>query len=321
MEELNLVVNSSPHLRDKDSTASIMRDVVIALTPAGIYAVYLFGVRALYVIAVSVAACVVSEYISCKVMKKKVSIYDWSAVVTGILLAYTLPPTVPLWLPLIGGAFAIVIVKMLFGGIGYNFVNPALAARAFLAASWPVLMTTWIKPGMDAVSGATPLALIKKGGEAAGGALPSLMDLFIGNVGGSLGETSAVLLLIGGIYLILRKVITPEIPVMFIGTVAVMTWLLGGNNGLFTGDFLYHILAGGLFLGAFFMATDYTTSPVTFKGRIIMGIGCGIITAVIRLYGGYPEGVCYSILLMNVAVPLIDKYTIPRKFGGVSANA
>ncbi len=238
---------------------------------------------------------------------------------TGILLAFNLSPLVPLWVAAIGGAFAIIIVKQLFGGLGHNFVNPALAARAFLMASWPVQMTNWKTPGVDAVSSATPLALIKSGSEATG-QLPGLLELFIGNVGGCLGETSALALLLGAVYLLARRVITLEIPAAFIGTVGLMTWILGGEK-LFTGDFIYHILAGGLMLGAFFMATDYTTSPMTFKGRVIMGIGCGMLTAIIRLFGGYPEGVSYSILLMNLAVPLIDRYIIPKSFGGVAKNA
>jgi electron transport complex protein RnfD len=205
--------------------------------------------------------------------------------------------------------------KQLFGGLGHNFVNPALAARAFMMASWPVQMTAWQKPGWDAVSSATPLAIIKNGSEVSGQQMPQLLDMFLGNIGGTIGETSALAILIGAAYLVMRKVITLELPVAFIGTVGFMTWMLGGK-GMFTGDFVYHIFAGGLMLGAFFMATDYTTSPVTFKGRIIMGIGCGLLTSIIRLYGGYPEGVSYSILLMNLVVPMIDRFVIPKSFGG-----
>ncbi len=317
--EFSLLAGSSPHIKGKESTSRIMLDVIIALAPAAVAAFYYFGLRAALLIVVTVSACVLSEYITSKILKKKSPIKDLSAVVTGILLAFNLSPDVPLWVAAIGGVFAIVIVKQLFGGLGHNFINPALAARAFLMASWPVPMTTWTTPGADAISSATPLALIKKGGEAVG-QLPSLTDLFIGNVGGCIGETSALALLIGAAYLLARRVISLEIPVAFIGTVGLMTWILGGET-LFTGDFLYNILAGGLMLGAFYMATDYTTSPVSFRGKIIMGIGCGLLTSVIRLYGGYPEGVSYSILLMNLVVPLIDRYLVPVGFGGVKKNA
>lgn len=314
-----LLASSSPHIRSGISTQGIMRDVVIALLPAMAAGVYFFQIKALLVILVTVASCVVSEYISNRIMKKNQTIGDLSAVVTGILLALNLPPSIPLWIAAIGGAFAIVIVKSLFGGLGHNFINPALSARAFMMASWPVQMTSWTNP-VDALSSATPLALIKKGGEAAGEALPTYWNLFIGNVGGCIGETSAIALLLGAAYLLYKRVITPHIPLAFIGTLAVMTWILGGAS-LFTGDVVYHILSGGLILGAFFMATDYTTSPTTRKGMIIMGIGCGLLTAIIRLYGGYPEGVSYSILLMNVAAPLIERYTKPKSFGGEKLHA
>lgn len=319
MEQLNLTVSSSPHIRSKTNTSKIMLDVIIALIPAGIYSIYLFGLKSLVVILTSVTTCVVSEYVACKVMKKGNSTPDLSAVVTGILLAFTLPPTVPLAVVVVGGVFAIVIVKMLFGGIGYNFANPALAARAFLTASWPLFMTAWINPGPDAVTSATPLAVLRWGARS-GQLKPGLLDLFIGNIPGCIGETSALLLLIGGLYLVYRKVIGLEIPLSFIGTVALFTWLFGGE-GIGTGDFMYHILSGGLFLGAFFMATDYTTSPVSRDGKIILGIGCGLITSIIRLYGGYPEGVCYSILLMNILVPFIDRAAARRRYGGVKSNA
>lgn len=314
-----LVAGSSPHLRSSESTSDIMRDVIIALLPAAAASVYFFGYRAALAILVTVLSSVGAEYASNRIMKKEVTVGDYSAAVTGLLLAFNLPPSIPLWIAAIGGAFAIVAVKSIFGGLGHNFVNPALAARAFLMASWPVAMTDWTTPGVDGVSAATPLALIKKGTESVG-QVPSLFDLFVGNVGGCIGETSALALLIGAAYLLFKKVITLEIPASFIAATGIMTWMLGGER-IFSGDFVYHILAGGLILGAFFMATDYTTSPVTFKGRIIMGVGCGILTSVIRLYGGYPEGVSYSILLMNLAVPIIDKLTIPVSFGGEKANA
>ncbi len=312
--EINLLAGSSPHLRSSTNTQKIMRDVIIALLPATIASLYFFKVRAAMLILVTVISCVVAEYAWCKITKKENTINDLSAVVTGILLAFNLSPAVPVWVAAIGGVFAIIIVKQLFGGLGHNFVNPALAARAFMMASWPVQMTDWQKPGWDAVSSATPLAIMKGGSEVSG-QMPLLWDMFLGNIGGTIGETSVLALLIGAAYLVVRKVITLELPVAFIGTVGLMTWMLGGE-GLFTGDFVYHIFAGGLMLGAFFMATDYTTSPVTFKGRIIMGVGCGILTSIIRLYGGYPEGVSYSILLMNLVVPMIDRFMIPKSFGG-----
>ncbi|MGL4370234.1 MAG: RnfABCDGE type electron transport complex subunit D [Spirochaetota bacterium] len=319
-ENMKLTAGSSPHLRSGQTTVSIMRDVIIALLPALAAGIYFFRMKAFLVIAVTLAACVLSEYLYNKITKKPMTIRDCSAAVTGILLAFNLPPSIPLWMAAFGGVFAIIITKMLFGGLGRNFINPALAARAFMMASWPVAMTTWTTPLLDTVSSATPLAIIKKGSESANVIPPDITQLFIGNVAGCIGETSAIALLLGAAYLLIRRVITWEIPFFFIGTVAFMTWMLGGQT-LFTGNVLYHLFAGGLMLGAFFMATDYTTSPVTFKGKIIMGIGCGLLTSVIRLYGGYPEGVCYSILIMNLAVPLIDKFTMPKSFGGKKAHA
>jgi len=296
-----------------------MFDVVLALIPAALAAVYFFGVRVLFIIGLSVLSAVLTEALIQKLTKKPITINDWSAVVTGILLAYNLPPTAPWWLPVIGSAIAIALVKHAFGGLGQNFMNPALAARAILLAAWPVRMTSWQIPGVDTVSTATPLAILK-GTEAGAAQLPSLWDAFLGNIGGCIGETSALALLIGAAYLLYRGVINWRIPFTFIGTVALLTWIFGGD-GLFTGNAIMHILTGGLILGAFFMATDYPSSPVTPLGQIIMGIGCGIITSVIRLYGGYPEGVSYSILIMNIAAPLIDRYTEPRIYGEVKNNA
>ncbi len=311
--ENKLIVSSSPHIRSDESTSKIMRDVVIALLPATAAGIYFFRMGAVKVIIASVIAAVVTEAIVQKIRKKPVTINDWSAVVTGLLLAFNIPASAPWWLPVIGAIFAIAIVKQAFGGLGHNFINPALAARAMLLASWPVQMTNWISPGADAVSTATPLNLIEET-ETVVQSLPSICDLFIGNIGGCIGETSALMLILGGIYLIYRKVITPRIPVIYILTVAVLTFLLGGFDIQYM---IYHILAGGLMLGAIYMATDYASSPVTPKGQVIFALGCGIITTVIRLYGGYPEGVSYSILLMNVATPLIDKYTSPKIFGEV----
>lgn len=320
MEE-RFLVTSSPHVYDRDSISRIMLDVVIALLIPLIGGVYFFGVQALILAAVSVAACVVFEYLWCAVCKKKSTIHDCSAIVTGLLLAMSVPATLPLWMVIVGDFFAIVIVKQFFGGIGKNFMNPALAARALLLASFPVPMTTWVnalasRGGIDAVSSATPLAVAKAGEMGA----YSYMDLFLGKVPGCIGETSVLLLLIGAAYLLIRGVIHLRVPLFYLGTLAVVTFVFGGET-LFAGDFLYHLLSGGVVLGAFFMATDYTTSPITPKGKIIMGIGCGLITAVIRLYGGYPEGVTYAILFMNALTPLIDRLTLPKRFGEVRKHA
>lgn len=304
-----LVVSVSPHIVTPQSTQSIMRDVAVALFPAMAAAVYFFGVRSLVVIIVCVITCVLSEYICRKVMKRPSMISDGSAVVTGILLAFCLPPAIPLWTAAVGAAFSIVVGKELFGGIGHNPFNPALVGRAVLLASWPVQMTVWSKPvrvicgSIDGLSTATPLVRIKEGILSAG-----TVDLFLGQVSGCLGETSAIALLIGAGYLLFRGVINWRIPVSYVGTVAIMAGVLGGN-------IVYHIFAGGLMLGAFFMATDYVTSPITPKGKIVFGVGCGVLTMLIRLYGGFPEGVCYSILLMNALTPLIERFTQPKMYG------
>lgn len=307
--ENKLIGSSSPHIRSDETTQKLMLEVIIALLPALIASVFYFGFRSLLLVVASVISAVLTEYVCQKIMKKPVTVSDLSAVVTGILLAFNVPPSVPWWIPVIGSAFAIAIGKQIFGGIGFNFVNPALAGRAFLMASWSSLMTTgWIDPATDAVASATPLAIIK--GTTAG-ELPSLLNMFLGRIPGVLGETSAILLIIGGIYLIYRGVIKWIIPVVYIGTVAVIALFVDGS-----GLVLYHLFGGGLMLGAFFMATDYATSPITDKGRIIYAVGAGILTMIIRKVGGYPEGVSYSILLMNVATPLIDKYVTPKLFGG-----
>ncbi|MEN8906345.1 MAG: RnfABCDGE type electron transport complex subunit D [Clostridiales bacterium] len=319
--QINLLAGSSPHIKNTTKTNKIMLDVLIALTPAALASIYFFGIDALLVIIVTSLSCIGSEFIFNKILKKESTLSDLSALVTGVLLAFNLPPEIPLWIAIIGGIFAIIVAKQLFGGLGHNFINPALAARAFMMASWPVEMTSWKNPSskLDSVTSATPLELIKSNGTS-GDTLPNIMDLFTGNVGGCIGETSAFALLIGAAYLIIKKVISIDIPISYIGTVALLTWILGGEV-LFSGNFIYHIFAGGLILGAFFMATDYTTSPVTKNGRIIMGVGCGLLTVIIRLYGGYPEGVSYSILLMNLVVPLIDRYLIPKSFGEVKKHA
>ncbi|MBE0068941.1 RnfABCDGE type electron transport complex subunit D [Thermoanaerobacterium thermosaccharolyticum] len=312
--ENKLYVTSSPHLRSEDSVERIMLDVVIALMPALIAGIIIFGIRALFITVLCIVFSIATEAVIQILTHKDVTINDFSAVVTGILLAFNLPVSIPWWIAAIGSIFAIAIVKQVFGGLGHNFMNPALAARAFLLASWPVPMSRFT---VDGITSATPLAIIK--GTESSCELPSLFNMFIGLRGGTIGEVSIFALLIGAVYLLIRKVITLRIPLSYILTVAVLTWVLG-KNGLFTGDPLYHIMAGGLILGAFFMATDYTTSPVTPKGQIIFGIGCGIFTSIIRLYGGYPEGVSYSILLMNIATPIIDKYTAPKVFGEVKIN-
>lgn len=311
----NFVVSGTPHVRSKESIQSIMRDVIIALIPATAMGIYFFGIPALILIAVSIVASVFFEWLYQKLLKKPVTISDLSAVVTGLLLAMNLPASAPIWVPIVGAAFAIIFAKQLFGGLGQNFINPALAGRAFLLASYPTEMTTWTAPvgfsGADAVSVATPLATLKTG------AMPdaSLTDVILGtNIGGCIGETCAVALIIGGIYLLVKHVISWRIPVLYILTVFVLTAAIG-RKGLRVP--VYEIFTGGLMLGAFFMATDYASSPVTPKGQIIFAIGCGIITTLIRIFGGYPEGVSYSILIMNLAVPLIERFTEPKIFGAL----
>ncbi len=320
--DFKLHVSSSPHVYARQDTSRIMRDVLIALLPATAAGVYFFGLRALMLICVSIATCVVAEYVMQKVFHRGGSIQDLSAAVTGLLFAMNLPASAPWWMAVVGSLFAIVIVKMIFGGIGHNFMNPALAGRAFLLACWPVMMTArFIVPsgifqaGVDAVTAATPMALLKQGALA----IPDMLPLMaIGKIGGCIGETSAIALVLGGIYLLVKRVIRWHIPVTYIATVFVMTFLLGGFDPLYS---VAHLLGGGLMLGAIYMATDYTTSPMTSKGQIIMGLGCGILTVLIRMYGGYPEGVSYAILLMNIAVPLIDRFTKPKVLGEVKRHA
>ena len=319
-------MSSSPHVRSSETTGRIMRDVLTALLPATACGVYLFGWNALMVVLVGVAAAVGTEALLQLLMRRKITALDGSAAVTGLLLALNLPPSVPFWIPLIGSAFAIAIVKQCFGGLGCNFLNPALAARAFLSISWTSLMTTWSAPirtigaltsaaPIDALSSATPLGLLKDHTPLTNACL----DLALGNVGGCIGETSAIALLLGGIYLVARRVIDWRIPGVYIATVAAFTWI-AGPEGLFTGNALYNILAGGLMLGAIYMATDYVTSPISKTGKVVFALGCGILTGVIRLWGGYPEGVSYSILLMNLAVPLLDRAFRPRVFGVVAVK-
>ena len=307
-----LTVHSSPHLHGQDSTRSLMLDVIIALAPALIASVVLFGFRALLVTVVTVAAAVLAEFLTRKVLKRPQTIGDLSAVVTGMLLAFNLPVGIPLWIAALGSVIAIVVVKQLFGGIGQNLVNPALAARIVLMVSFASRMTTWVAPmqwmnGSDAVTTASPLGVIAEG---TGETLPSLMDMFLGLRAGCLGETCGAALLLGGIYLVVRRVISPTIPLCFIGSVALFSLLFGAEGGP-----LFQILAGGVMLGSIFMATDYTTSPMTFWGKVIFGVGCGFLTMVIRMFGSLPEGVSFSIVIMNILVPHIEKLTRPRPFG------
>ncbi len=320
-----LSISSSPHVHSPVTTQVIMRDVLIALCPALIGSVYFFGFRALMVTLVSAAACVFFEWAYCKIMKTHCKVYDLSAVVTGVLLAFVCPVTIPYWTIIIGDFFAIVLVKQLFGGLGRNIVNPALAGRAFMF-SWPALMSTWVKVGFensagilstaDAVTAATPLANMHQGIMCE----ESIMDLFLGNVGGCLGETSALLLIIGFIYLLYRKVISARIPVTYIGTVAVITFLFPQGNDRIAW-MLAQVLSGGLMLGAIFMATDYVTSPLTKLGQIVYGIGCGVLTVMIRYFGSYNEGVSYAILCMNCCVVLLDRIGRSVKFGAPTKEA
>ncbi|MGH4118522.1 RnfABCDGE type electron transport complex subunit D [Clostridium sp.] len=302
-------VSSSPHIKSNDSVQGIMGDVIIALIPATLAGIYFFGIQAFLVTLISVISCVAGEALWQKLTHRKLTIGDLSAVVTGLLLAFNLPAAVPLWLPAVGGFFAIIVVKQFFGGIGQNIMNPALAARAFLLTSWPVHMTNFT---VDGVSSATALGILKSGA----GELPSLMSNFIGNQAGCIGETSVLALLIGAAYLLYKKIISWHIPVAYIGSVFILTFIFG-RDGLMTGSALYEILSGGLILGAFYMATDYTTSPMAKSGQLIFGIGCGVLTTIIRIYGGYAEGVSYAILIMSLFVPFIDKFTALRIFGEV----
>jgi electron transport complex protein RnfD len=296
-----LTVSANPHIKDKDNVNKIMWYVILALLPATGMGIYLFKIKAFIIIAVSIVAAVITEVLAQKLMKRPITIKDGSAVLTGLLLALVLSPAVPWWIPLIGAVFAVAIAKQVFGGLGHNIFNPALAGRAFLIAAWPALITVWIMP--DGITGATPLGLWKLQGVST-----SYLQLFLGNIGGSIGETSAVALLIGAVFLLLKKIIDWRIPTAYIGSVVLFALV-------FRQDPLFHILAGGLLLGAFFMATDYVTTPLTRNGKIIFGVGCGFLTVILRLFSGYPEGVMFAILLMNTTVPLIDRYTKPKPFG------
>ncbi|HIU32886.1 MAG TPA: RnfABCDGE type electron transport complex subunit D [Candidatus Caccousia avistercoris] len=308
--EKKLIVSASPHMRSGATTQKLMLDVIIALAPAAVASVIIFGPQALLLIAVSVASCVLCEYICRRVMKRENTVFDLSAVVTGLLLAFNLPAGLNPLIAVFGAMAAIIVVKQMFGGIGQNFVNPALTARIILMTSFPAKMTTWPAPfaymnGADAVTTATPLALSAQGAQDS---LPSYLEMFLGARGGCLGETCTLALLLGGVYLVARRVISPVIPLCYLGTAAVFSLCLGR-------DVLFDLMAGGLMLGAIFMATDYTTSPITTKGKVIYGIGCGVLTMLIRVFASLPEGVSFSIVLMNIMVPLIERVSRPKPFG------
>ncbi len=310
MSDKKLTVSASPHVRSAQTVSGIMLNVIIAMLPALAASVWLFGPRVLLVCAVTIGTSVIAEYASRKIMKRNNTLGDLSAVVTGLLLAFNLPVSIPLWQAAIGAVAAIVVVKQCFGGIGQNFLNPAITGRVILMVSFPTAMTAWTKPlsyleQSGAVTTATPLAMSDE-------ELPGLLDMLLGIRGGSLGETCALALIIGGVYLMIRKIISPAIPLSFIGTVAVVMLIAGKGDLEFVA---YQLLSGGLILGAFFMATDYATSPINLKGRIIFGIGCGLITSLIRIFGSLPEGVSFSILIMNIFVPHIEHLTTPKPFG------
>ena len=315
-----LKVSTAPHIYTPTNTSTIMRDVVISLAPAGLVAIALFGLNALITIITAVIGCVIMEYAACKyLLKVKSSTKDLSAIVTGLLLAYNLPCNMPIWMTLVGCFASIIIAKVAFGGIGKNLFNPALIGRVFLFVSFPVQMTTWVKPNLfdfmntDASTSATTLGILKHADATF--SIPSYLNMFLGYTGGSMGEVSALALLIGLFYLLYRKVISWHIPVFYVATFFVLTASFAYYTGDASLDPITHLLSGGLFLGAFFMATDYTTSPMSKKGKIIFAIGCGVLTFVIRRYSAYPEGVSFAILIMNAFVPLIDKFAKPRKFG------
>ncbi len=309
-----LIVSSSPHLRSGTSTTKLMLDVIIALVPAAIASIVIFGPRALLIIGVCVVTCVLSEYVCRKVMKRENTIGDLSAVVTGMLLAFNLPVGIHPLMAAFGGIVAIVVVKQMFGGIGQNFVNPALTARIVLMSSFPSPMSTWAQPfyylqgSADAMTTASPLGILKEG---SGAEIPGYLDLFLGNNAGCLGETCSLALILGGIYLVVRKVIHPAVPLTYLAVVAAISAIAGR-------DVLTELLTGGLMLGAIFMATDYTTTPITLKGRIIFAAGCGILTMLIRMFGSLPEGVSFSIILMNILVPYIEKLSRPKPFGSAA---
>lgn len=316
----NLTVSSSPHIVSNTDTTRIMLMVLIALAPSFVMSIYVFGPRVIALTLVCLVSCMFFEWAYNNLMKKPQTVGDLSAAVTGVLIAFNVPSGLPYWIAIVGCFVAIIIVKQLYGGIGKNLVNPAITARIVLFIAFATEMTTWPVPftGADAQTGATPLGILAEGG----GELPSNMDMFMGYIGGSMGEVSALMLLIGGLFLIWRKIISPIIPACFIGTVFVFALIYyaatGDGNALQMA--VFHVLAGGVMLGAFFMATDYVTTPILPMGKVIFGIGCGVITMLIRLYGQYPEGVSFSILLMNIVTPLIDNFCQKRMYGGAKKN-
>lgn len=320
--DYKFTVSASPHIHKKETISSVMLDVIIALIPAAICGIYTFGYNASLVMLTTMAAAVLAEYAYQKLMKKPVTVSDCSALLTGLLLGLNLPPSIPLWMAAIGGFFAIIVVKQLYGGLGKNFLNPALAARCFMLIAWPQAMTTFTEPNSAAaaISSATPLSILKGTGS---GVLPSAFQSFIGHTAGCIGEASAAMLILGFVYLLVRKIISPRIPLIYVLSFSVLMFLFGNNQSgesqlMFV---LLHVLNGGLLLGAIFMATDYVTTPTTPLGQVIFALGCGILTFVIRRFGGYPEGTSFAILLMNLTVPLIEDAIIPRSFGGGKQNA
>lgn len=318
-------VSSSPHISSNESVPKIMWNVNLALAPAAIFGVVYFKTSAFIVILVSIICAVLSEYLVQKIRKQPITIYDGSAFLTGLLLALCMPPNIPAYMVGIGSAVAIIIAKHSMGGLGQNIFNPAHIGRAAIMVSWPVAMTTWtsLTTKVDVITTATPLNILKMQGydnliQTFGSQINLYQSLFLGTRNGCIGETSTILILLGGAYLIYKRYINWQIPVVMISTVGILTWIFG-PKGFFTGDPLFHMMAGGLVIGAFFMATDMVTIPITKKGQLVFAFGAGVITTIIRLQGGYPEGVCYSILLMNALTPLIDRFTKPTKFGSKEA--
>ncbi len=307
MKILNLSAN--PHVRDKVTTAEIMRDVALAMLPTTIYGIVQWGLNALLIVVLTTLFAVLSEYIYERLMKLPVTIGDWSAIVTGMILALNCPPNLPVWMPCVGAIFAIIVVKQLYGGLGQNFMNPALAARCFLLISFAGPMTRFANVGVDGIAAATPLALVKAGEEG-----PGLMSMFIGTIPGTIGEVSKLCVLLGALYLLVRKVISPKIPCIYICTVLIFAAIFGGH-GLDLNYLGSELLGGGLIFGAFFMATDYATSPITPKGQIIFAVILGLLTGLFRLFGASAEGVSYAIILTNILVPIIDRNTVPKAFG------
>ncbi len=320
-----LIISVSPHIKSEETTSRIMWSVSASLLPAAVMGAYFFGPRAVVTIALCILSSVFSEYLFQKALKKKISVSDGSAFLTGLLLGLNLPPSVPFYIPIIGSCVAIIITKQLFGGLGYNIFNPALIGRAFLLISFPKLMTIWSEPAaafvfFDAKTTATPLGILKEEGQAKlievfGDQINLYAQLLIGHRAGSIGETSVIALLIGAAFLLYKRYITWHIPASFLGTAALLAWIFGAKGTLFAGDPLLHLMSGGMLLGAFFMATDYVTCPSVKSGQIVFGIGCGFLTMLIRLKGGYPEGVMFAILIMNCFAPLIERGLKTKIFG------